>query len=46
MLEKRNLPADMYDEELVNALVPFVIRRCIPEFQKLERIVREELATQ
>lgn len=46
MLDKRNLSPHMYDEELVNALVPFVIRRCIPEFQKLERLVREELSAQ
>lgn len=43
MLDKRNLSIHMYDEELVRTLVPLVITRYIPEFQKLERIITSEL---
>ena len=43
MLEKRNSSIHMYDEELVTSLVPVIIKRFIPEFQKLEKVIRKEL---
>ena len=46
MLEKRNSSIHMYDEELVTSLVPVIIKRFIPEFQKLEMIVSKELGSE